>query len=478
MIGETEGTTETGTAPWRLGQESAPDWVPHLVIAWASTPGRSGEVAALSRHAVLGRGAARTDDPAPRLRFTRQRPGVNQPTSTLDPERLSRLQLSLAPDGRGGVAFERLGKCGVLHNGLPADRGILRDGDIIALVDAVTLLVERRPKVMPEAWMAEPYRSTPFGQADPFGLVGESPYAWELRGRLAPLARGSDPSLLTGASGVGKELGARAIHGLSEAASGTLVSRNAATRPSSLIDAELFGTQRNYPNPGAAERPGLVGEAEGGTLFLDEIGELPREQQTHLLRLLDDGEYHRLGESRARRANVRLLGATNRDPDDLKHDFLARFAKRVDVKGLEARLSDVPLFVSAIVRDAACHVPAYARFLEQGIQADGTSAPQARLHPGLIDQLLRQDYSLHFRELRRLTTLALEGSDGDRLVQPKALARELKPLPQRVDLGAADLERALLACEGNVTQAARALGLPSRYSLYRLMKRFGVPIER
>jgi transcriptional regulator of acetoin/glycerol metabolism len=74
--------------------------------------------------------------------------------------------------------------------------------------------------------------------------------------------------------------------------------------------------------------------------------------------------------------------------------------------------------------------------------------------------------------------LALEGSDGDRLVQPKALARELKPLPQRVDLGAADLERARLACEGTVTQAARALGLPSRYSLYRLRKRFGVPIER
>jgi two-component system nitrogen regulation response regulator GlnG/two-component system response regulator HydG len=326
--------------------------------------------------------------------------------------------------------------------------------------------------------MAAAYVGTLFGQADPFGLVGESPYAWELRGRLATLAQGCDPILITGASGVGKELVARALHGLSASANGGLVSRSAATLPPALIDAELFGTQRNYPNPGAAERPGLIGEADGGTLFLDELGELPSEQQTHLLRFLDGGEYHRLGEARSRRARVRLLGATNRDPQELKHDFLARFAKRIEVKGLEARLSDVPLLLSAIVRDAARKAPAYARFLEAGTDANGTPTEHARVHPGLLEHLLRQEYSLHFRELRRLVMLSLEGSDGERLTETKALTRELRAQPRLLDVGPAEIERALAESAGNVTQAARAVGLPSRYALYRLMKRFGIATDR
>jgi hypothetical protein len=479
MASDTSGTTtETGAPPWRQAGATSQDWVLHLVVVWTSIPGRAGEVAALSRPAVLGRGPARTDDPGPRLRFARQRPGANHPASSLDPERLSRTQLLLAPEGDNGIAFERVGRCAVLHNGLPVEKGVACDGDLITLVDALTLLVERRPKVMPQAWMAAAYVGTLFGQADPFGLVGESPYAWELRGRLATLAQGCDPILITGASGVGKELVARALHGLSASANGGLVSRSAATLPPALIDAELFGTQRNYPNPGAAERPGLIGEADGGTLFLDELGELPSEQQTHLLRFLDGGEYHRLGEARSRRARVRLLGATNRDPQELKHDFLARFAKRIEVKGLEARLSDVPLLLSAIVRDAARKAPAYARFLEAGTDANGTPTEHARVHPGLLEHLLRQEYSLHFRELRRLVMLSLEGSDGERLTETKALTRELRAQPRLLDVGPAEIERALAESAGNVTQAARAVGLPSRYALYRLMKRFGIATDR
>jgi DNA-binding NtrC family response regulator len=473
-----DGTTETGEAPWRKQGASAPETALHLVITWAAIPGRVGEVAAVSRPAVLGRGPARAEDPAPRLRFVRQRPGVNHPTPMLEPERLSRLQLSISPDGPQRLAFERIGKCAVLHNGMPLDKGVAVEGDVIALTDAVTFLVERRPKVMPEGWMAEAYRSTAFGQVDPFGMVGESPYAWELRGQLAALAHGSDPILITGPSGVGKELVARAIHGLSEAAGGRLVSRNAATLPPALFDAELFGTLRNYPNPGAAERPGLVGEADGGTLYLDEIGEIGSEQQAHLLRFLDSGEYHRLGESRARRANARVLAATNRDPDQLKHDFLARFTKRIDVKGLGARLADMALFVSALVLESAQQMPAHRRFLERVTEADGSFSEWARVHPALIESLLRQDYAFHFRELRRLVGLALGGSEGDRLSETPALLRELKPLPLASELGAEEIQRALAACGGNVSHAARALGLPSRYALYRVMKRHGIAVDR
>src|SRR5690348_15490748 len=133
------------------------------------------------------------------------------------------------------------------------------------------------------------------------------------------MARRPGHVLLTGASGTGKELAARAIHALSKRSGQRLVARNAATLPESLIDAELFGNAKNYPNPGMAERAGLVGQADGSTLFLDEIAELPSSSQAHLLRVLDDGEYHRLGDGLARRSDFRLVAATNRDVSSLKH---------------------------------------------------------------------------------------------------------------------------------------------------------------
>jgi DNA-binding NtrC family response regulator len=471
------GSTQTGDVPWRLQGQGARDEALHLVVVWASTPERVAEVAALTRPSLLGRGPARPEDPAPRLRFARQRPGFNQPTPMLEPSRLSRLQVLFTPQGNHAVSFERLGKCPVSHNGKLSDSGLARDGDILSLADAVTFLIELRPKVMSERWATPPYGTTRFGEPDPFGMVGESPYSWLLRRQIATIAQGDEPILVTGASGVGKELVARALHGMGSAASPKFISRNAATLPPSLLDAELFGTQRNYPNPGTPERPGLIGEADGGTLFLDEVGELAAEHQAHLLRFLDHGEYQRLGDARPRTARVRFLAATNRDPSVLKHDFLARFAKRIEVKGLEARLSDVPLCVSAIVAESARRVPCYQRFLQSSVGSDGAESFHARVHPTLLERLLRQDYTAHFRELRRLVMLALEHSEGDHLAISAALESELKSPPADGELGASDIERALAASGGNVTHAARALRLPNRYALYRLMKRLGLAVQ-
>src|SRR5262249_39430583 len=143
----------------------------------------------------------------------------------------------------------------------------------------------------------------PFGEPDADGLVGESPAMWALRGAIAAAARRDLHALVLGPSGTGKELVARAIHARSARSGRPLVARNAATIPESLMDAELFGNVRSYPNPGTPERAGLIGQAHRSTLFLDEIAELPVSLQAHLLRVLDEGDYQRLGEATARKSD-------------------------------------------------------------------------------------------------------------------------------------------------------------------------------
>ena len=134
-----------------------------------------------------------------------------------------------------------------------------------------------------------------FGAADRHGIVGESPAAWELRGRVAFSAGRDAHVLITGPSGTGKELVARAIHESSARHTRSLVARNASTFPSTLIDAELFGNLANYPNADAgtprADRAGRFARLCSST----RLASWPADLQAHLLRVLDSGEYQRLG---------------------------------------------------------------------------------------------------------------------------------------------------------------------------------------
>src|SRR5262249_51707936 len=199
-------------------------------------------------------------------------------------------------------------------------------GDTLELGRQMVFLCVRRP-----AWItgAPPAEEHSFGDADAHGIVGESPVIWQLRERIAFVGPRSGHALIHGESGTGKELVARALHACSLRTGRPLVARNAATIPEGLVDAELFGNVRNYPNAGMPGRPGLIGEADGGTLFLDELAELPVSLHAHLLRVLDGGEYTRLGEARPRRSDFRLIGATNRPESALKHDVLARLTFRI-----------------------------------------------------------------------------------------------------------------------------------------------------
>ena len=236
------------------------------------------------------------------------------------------------------------------------------------------------------------------------------------------------------------------------------MSRNAASIPDGLVEAELFGNAANYPHAGIAARSGLVGMADKGTLFLDEVGELAEHQQANLLRVMDTGEYQRLGEDRLRRSSLRVVAATNRPPETLKSDFLARFTERLWVPGLNERRADIPFL---------------ARQLLARICAEQPNAGASQLGMVFTDALVRHQYRLHHRELERLLRLARRNSAGRELELSRELETELD-LPLALCDTSVESILGALAASRNAAEAAKRLGLPSRFALYRLMKRLGI----
>jgi len=448
----------------------------HVVIAWSfDEPERIGETAAIVGPSVLGRGGAQPDDPCARLVFHRRRPASAEPMAPLVAARVSRRQLRLSPREDGTVEVESIGKCTLLADSASTERTIVEAGDVLVLRNALVLLFVRREPT--EALVAHPPPNFPFGSADPNGIVGESPVAWRMREELALAAQSPHHVLVRGESGCGKELAARAIHALSSRSRAPLVARNAATFPEGLVDAELFGTAKNYPHAGSPERPGLIGEADGSTLFLDEIGELPLGLQSHLLRVLDaDGEYQRLGESRTRRANLRVVAATNRALDSLKHDLAARLLSRIEIPSLDARREDIPLLARHALARLATESPELrARFFDV---SEGAASP--RVDPRLIEGLLRHTYTHHLRELERLLWLAASTSRESFLELTPEVVAELRPTKRAnaSDEPTAEQVRAALEkTKGNVTHTANELGLKNRYVLYRLLKKHGIVVD-
>ncbi len=395
-----------------------------LVLLWSrDEPARAGELLFVQDGApasTFGRGSSR----GPRaLGLVRQRPGGARETGPLTCPRISREQLALAVQPTGAIEVTNLGRCPLVARGREVTRAELLPGDVVELRNELVFLCVRRPLALAPAGLTG--REHTFGEPDAFGLVGESPALWDLRAAAGALARRPVHVLVLGPSGSGKELVAHAIHAQSPRAGRPFVARNAATIPESLVDAELFGHARGFPNAGTPERPGLVGEADGGTLFLDEVAELPPASQAHLLRVLDGGEYHRLGEPRARRADLRLVAATNRPEEALKHDVLARFKGRLVVPGLDARREDIPLLAVHLLRRQAASDPTLlARFFPG---SDPLAAP--RISPDLMTALVLHPYRANVRELDTLLLCASIESRGKYLELTPGAVRLLAPAP-------------------------------------------------
>ncbi len=439
-----------------------------LVLAWSwDEPDRVGESALLPPgSSIFGRGERAPDDALARLELYRARPGQLERRPPLEAPAISRRQfrVNLAD---GVVTVTPLGQCPLRLSGTRlTGPTVLPEGRALVLENQLILVLA------PWDPYVEPVETShfPFGTADDNGLVGESAIVWELRRTLRFVARSPGHVLVHGPTGTGKELCARAIHDLSPRRGGPFVSRSAATLPAGLVDAELFGNLKNFPNPPMPERKGLIGTADGGSLFLDEIGETAHELQGHLLRVLDaGGEYQRLGEATARRSNFRLIAATNRDPHALKGDLLGRFRHHVRVPSLVERIDDVPLLVRSLLDRARKESPSVERF---GSKRGGVWMP--RLEPKLVERLLEADHPANVRGLDRCLWEAMSASPHDFVVAPPVADEPHDARPKVTahdELDEAAVREALEKSDGNVAVAARMLGLKNRQVLHRIVRK-------
>jgi len=322
-------------------------------------------------------------------------------------------------------------------------------------------------------------------------LVGRSPAFQRAHELLNRAAATQVTVLLTGETGVGKERFARALHQGSARAAGPFVAVNCAALPADLIEAELFGVERGAYTGAHAARSGRFERADGGTLFLDEVGDLPLPAQAKLLRVLQEGEIERLGAETTRKVNVRLVAATNVDLEAavaqgrFRRDLLYRLnVYPICIPPLRERMTDIePLAVHLLARFTALHQKRLSGFGERAMQA-----------------LLHHDWPGNVRELENLVErgviLAPQGGsiEIEHLFpnQPSGVQAQLSPqgrlAPVRLEseqalctrildsgLSLETLETQLLdlaveRAKGNLSGAARQLGLTRPQLAYRLKR--------
>jgi len=234
-------------------------------------------------------------------------------------------------------------------------------------------------------------------------MVGDSPALRRVREQIAQVSGTDSTVLIQGETGTGKELVARAIHARSRRAERPLIKLNCAALPRELVESELFGHEKGAFTGAVQQRRGRFELADGGTLFLDEVGELPLEAQAKLLRVLQDGEFERLGAAQSLRTDVRLIAATNRD---LRAEVEAgRF--RAD---LYYRLNVFPITLPAL-RERKEDLPALVRHLAAGMARKLGRSPDA-ISPVFIQWARGYDWPGNIRELENLVERALIMGDG------------------------------------------------------------------
>ncbi len=305
----------------------------------------------------------------------------------------------------------------------------------------------------------------------------------EVMDRVRQVAPTSSPVLLTGETGVGKEVISSAIHDMSLRHSGPFIKVNCGAIPPTLMDSELFGHEKGAFTGAISRKRGLFERADKGTVFLDEIGELTQEAQIRLLRVLQEREIERVGGDRSIKLDLRIIAATHRDLESLIRE--GRFRE-----DLYFRLQVFPIHIPPL-RERISDLPALVQyFLEKKTREIGlTDIPP--LEPGFMERLMDYSWPGNVRELENAVERALIVSQGRPLSfdlpgpgsPPQAEAPS--PAQAAVDLNldrlqARHIRQALTQCRGRVEGergAARRLGLEPNTLRYR-MKKLGIPFGR
>ncbi len=309
------------------------------------------------------------------------------------------------------------------------------------------------------------------------GMIGRGPVMQELFGVIRRLAPHVRTALVTGETGTGKELVARALHRTGPRRDRRFVTVNCSAVVETLFESELFGHMRGAFTGATENKPGLFELADGGTMFLDEIGELPPSVQAKLLRVLETGEINRVGSLDARRVNVHVVAATNRDlraevaAGRFRSDLFYRLnVVEVKLPPLRERREDVPYLTAAFVRETS----------------ERLQKPVAGLTPAAERLLAAGYWEGNIRELRNVIERACILVDGD-FISERELVVSMPPASARAagadgpahDVAEKDLlatverdhiQRALVRAGGNKKAAAKMLGL-SRRALYRRLER-------
>lgn len=469
-----ESSTEDESPHTRSVEDAKAEMHLALVIAWScAEPSRVGEIALFPAGGparILGRGESSTGEQ--RVGFYRQRPGSWQDTPGLGGAAISRRQLRLQAVGNT-LTVENLGKAELVVNGRPTQRAELRAGNTLAIGRQLLLVCARRPVRIAALRSFPRQLAKGFCEPDAFGMVGESPLVWKVRDTAASVARAGGHVLVHGESGTGKEHVVRMVHGLSQRAERTVVTRSGSTMPANIIDAELFGNEEGYPSLGCKARRGLIAEADGSTLFIDEAGELDPDAQGRLVRVLETGEYYRLGAAAPLKSDLRFVCTTNRDPSLLRSELLARLGHRVFVPGLNERREDVLPIAAELVRRASRASPE----LEDRFGGDDNSLI-GRFSLELAERLVRWEYTSHVHELESFVLSAMAFSRDGTLELSPSLAERLTLVRDPEEVGPDDIREALKRHGGNQSRAWRDLGLSSRYVLIRLMRKHGLAASR
>ncbi len=321
-------------------------------------------------------------------------------------------------------------------------------------------------------------------ESEGYRIIGQTEKMHQIYQIIDKVADTPSSVLITGESGTGKELVAAALHHKSARAKRPFIKINCAAIPRELVESELFGHEKGSFTGAVATKPGRFELAHGGTLFLDEIAEIPVEMQVKLLRALQESEFERVGGLRTIKVDVRLIAATNRDlPKEVesgrfREDLFYRLnVVPIRLPPLRERREDIPLLLKHFLDKTS-------KRLKRKIE---DISAEARLC------LVNHDWPGNIRELENVVERSILFADGNQIEAanlPEELRRSNKANPPTADLAedasmkdivrqaTAKIEndlivKALAATQGNVTRAAKNLGI-SRKSLQNKMKDFGL----